>query len=91
VPKKRLHVTQYCNAFGYGMGVVLRVAVNRMHLDYQGLYPALTLVLVLLTYSVTDSLAGNGFLAVYMAWLVMRSRNLIHKQSWSAFTMVSAG
>ena len=72
-------------AFGYGMGVVLRVAVNRLHLDYQGLYPALTLGLVLLTYSVTDSLAGNGFLAVYMAGLVMRSRNFIHKQSLVRF------
>ena len=30
-------------AFGYGMGVAMRVAVNRLHLDYQGLYPALTL------------------------------------------------
>jgi cell volume regulation protein A len=27
-------------AFGYGMGVVLRVAVNRLHLDYHGLYPS---------------------------------------------------
>jgi NhaP-type Na+/H+ and K+/H+ antiporter len=85
VPKKRLHVTQYFNAFGYGMGVVLRVAVNRLHLDYQGLYPALTLGLGLLTYSVTDSLVGNGFLAVYMAGLVMRSRNFIHKQSLVRF------
>ena len=33
-------------AFGYGMGVVLRVAVNRVHLDYEGLYPALSLGLV---------------------------------------------
>jgi potassium/hydrogen antiporter len=72
-------------AFGYGMGVVLRVAVNRLHLDYQGLYPVLTLGLVLLTYSVTDSLSGNGFLAVYMAGLVMRSRNFIHRQSLVRF------
>ena len=30
-------------AFGYGMGVAMRVAVNPLNLDYQGLYPALTL------------------------------------------------
>ena len=30
-------------ALGYGMGVAMRVAVNRLNLDYQGLYPALTL------------------------------------------------
>ena len=66
-------------AFGYGMGVAMRVAVNWLNLDYQGLYPALTL-------GWCSDLFRHGLvgwqrtLAVYMAGLVMRSRNFIHKQ-----------
>ena len=78
-------------AFGYGMGVVLRVAVNRLHLDYQGLYPALTLGLVLLTYSVTDSLAGTDFWPSIWPGSSCDRATLFINRAWSAFTTVSAG
>jgi cell volume regulation protein A len=40
---------------------------------------------VLLIYGVTTSIGGNGFLAVYLAGLVMSSRDLIHKKSLLRF------
>jgi cell volume regulation protein A len=55
--------------------------VNQVRLEYEGLYPVLTLSLVLLTYGVTASLGGNAFLAVYLASLMVGNSNFIHKKS----------
>ncbi|MDQ3175729.1 MAG: cation:proton antiporter, partial [Acidobacteriota bacterium] len=52
---------------------------------YEGLYPVFTLALVLFIYSATASLGGNGFLAVYIAGLVLGNKDFIHKQSLVRF------
>ena len=70
---------------GYAMGRTMRAAVNRASLDYDGLYPVLTLGLALLTYGVADAVGGNGFLAVYLAGLTMRAGEFIHKRSLVRF------
>jgi len=44
-----------------------------------------TLALVVFTYGATASLGGNGFLAVYIAGLVMSNNDFIHKQSLIRF------
>lgn len=72
-------------AVGYGMGKLVIVLLNRLRLEVEGLYPVLTLSLVLLTYGGTASLGGNGFLAVYIAGLVMGSGGFIHKRSVMRF------
>ncbi|MCP9440673.1 MAG: potassium/proton antiporter [Nitrospira sp.] len=72
-------------AIGYGSGKLIVELVNRLRLEYEGLYPVLTLSLVLLTYSGSASLGGNGFLAVYLAGLVMGNRDFIHKRSLLRF------
>ena len=58
-------------AAGYGLGRLMILLVNRLRLEYEGLYPVLTLSFVLLTYGAAAILGGNGFLAVYVAGLVM--------------------
>lgn len=70
---------------GYGMGRGILWIVNRLRLEYDGLYPVLTLSLVLFTYGVTASLGGNGYLAVYLAGLVVGRRDFIHKTSLMHF------
>jgi cell volume regulation protein A len=55
--------------------------VNRLKLETEGLYPVLTLSFVLLTYGLASSLKGNGFLAVYLAGIVMGNSDFIHKRS----------
>jgi potassium/hydrogen antiporter len=67
--------------FGYGMGKVSIFLVNKLRLGYEGLYSVLTLSLVLFTYSFTDYLGGNGFLAVYISGIIMGNREFIHKRS----------
>ncbi len=70
---------------GYLMGRLMVFTVNRIQLEYEGLYPVLTLALVMLAYGATSTLGGNGFLAVYVAALVMGNRDFIHKQSLIRF------
>jgi cell volume regulation protein A len=70
---------------GYLMGRGTVLLVNRLRLEYQGLYPVLTLSLVLLTYAASASVGGNGFLAVYVAGLVVGNSDFIHKRSLIRF------
>jgi cell volume regulation protein A len=70
---------------GYGMGRAMVWTVNRLRLEYEGLYPALTIALVLFTYSATAFLGGSGFLAVYLAGLILGNRDFIHKRSLLRF------
>lgn len=72
-------------AVGYGIGKLTIVLLNRLRLEVEGLYPVLTLSLALLTYGGTASLGGNGFLAVYIAGLVMGRGAFIHKRSVMRF------
>jgi potassium/hydrogen antiporter len=70
---------------GYLIGRLAALFVSRVNLDYQGLYPVLTIALVMLTYGATASLGGNGFLAVYLAGLIMREKDFLHRRSIMRF------
>jgi len=64
---------------GYGMGAAMRKIVNAVDLEQEGLYSVLTIALVLFTYGLTSSLGGNGFLAIYLAALVMGKKDFTHR------------
>ncbi len=70
---------------GYGLGKVMLFLVNHLKLGYEGLYPVLTLSLVFLTFGLTDILGGSGFLAVYLAGIVLGHHDFIHKRSLLRF------
>jgi cell volume regulation protein A len=72
-------------ALGYAMGKLIIFTINRLALEFEGLYPVLTLSLILLTYGTAASLGGNGFLAVYIAGLIMGKTDFIHKRSVMRF------
>ncbi len=59
--------------------------VNGVRLDAEGLYPALTVGFVLLVYGATSALGGNGFLAVYLAGLVVSEDAIVHGGSIRRF------
>ncbi|MEJ7813314.1 MAG: potassium/proton antiporter [Gemmatimonadaceae bacterium] len=58
-------------ALGLGAGYAGRWVLARARLSIAGLYPALTLALATLAFSVPTLLHGSGFLAVYVAALVL--------------------
>jgi cell volume regulation protein A len=70
---------------GWVAGRVSVFILNRIKLETQGLYPVLTLTLALLTYGLTASFGGNGFLAVYVAGLILGNSDFIHKRSLTHF------
>jgi len=70
---------------GFIMGKVIVFNVNRLRLNFEGLYPVLTLALVIFTYGLTASIGGSGFLAVYIAGLILGGSDFIHKQSLTRF------
>lgn len=75
-----------CGAgLGYlsGKGAVL--LINRLRLEYEGLYSVLTLTLVPLIYGVTSLAKANGFLAVYVAGIVMGNSAFVQKRSLIRF------
>lgn len=70
---------------GYLMGRVMVFLINRTKLGYEGLYPLLILAMVFLTFGLTDLVRGSGFLAVYVAGLVLGNHDFIHKRSLMRF------
>jgi cell volume regulation protein A len=70
---------------GYGIGRFGVHGINRLKLEYDGLYPVLTVSLVLFIYAATTALHGSGFLAVYVAGLVMGNSKFIHRKSLIQF------
>ncbi|HHX44554.1 MAG TPA: potassium/proton antiporter [Chloroflexi bacterium] len=70
---------------GYLMGRVVVWLINHLDLGYDGLYPVLSTALVLITYSITAFLGGSGYLAVYLAGIVIASRRFVHRRSLLSF------
>jgi potassium/hydrogen antiporter len=59
--------------------------INRLQLEYDGLYPVLTIAFVLLTYEATAWLGGSGFVATYVAGLTIANAEFLHKRSLLRF------
>lgn len=58
-------------ALGFGIGWIALKALGRLRLRALGLYPVVTLAIALLAFGVTTLLKGSGFLAVYVAGVVI--------------------
>lgn len=62
-------------------GYAIYKGLNRIKLEYEGLYPVLISASVLFVYSATELVRGNPFLAVYIAGLVLGNQSFVHKRS----------
>lgn len=72
-------------AVGYLLGKGSVLLINRLRLDYEGLYSVFTLTCVPLIYAVASMIKSNGFLAVYIAGLVMGNSAFVQKKSLLRF------
>jgi cell volume regulation protein A len=70
---------------GYGMGKGTAWLINAVNLEYEGLYAVLTLASAMLVYGVTVLLGGNGFLAAYIAGMVIGNSPIVHRKSLIRF------
>jgi len=64
---------------GIGIGYAAAWAVNRINLDYPGLYPILALAFGLLAFGLAAVLGGSGFLAVYLAGIVLGNKLVVFR------------
>lgn len=62
--------------FGVGFGYGARYVLDRVRLPAGGLYPALTLAFAMLAYGTTTLANGSGFLAVYIAGVLLGNGRL---------------
>ena len=59
--------------------------INRVRLEHEGLYMVLSLALALFTYGITASVGGNGFLAIYLAGLILGNSEASHRDYLTRF------
>ncbi len=71
--------------FGFLFGKLTLWLMNRLNVDNHSLYPILLLSCVFFIFSVTDIVKGNGYLAVYIAGLVVGNHKMQHKKSVTTF------
>jgi cell volume regulation protein A len=68
-------------AVGLLTGKLGKELINRIELDFSGLYPVMVIALMFFTFSFTDFLGGNGFLAIYLSAVYLGNQYLIHKKT----------
>jgi len=66
---------------GFGFGKLSKIIINRIKLDFEGLYPVLVISLMFITFSATDFVGGNGFLAIYICAVYLGNQDLIQKKT----------
>ena len=75
--------------FGLGFGFVLgRLCVwiiNKIDLQNKSLYPILMLSVIFIIFSLTNLFNGNGYLAVYVAGIVMGNSKLVENKNINSF------
>lgn len=66
---------------GFVFGKLSKFIINKINLDFEGLYPVLVIALMFITFSATDFVGGNGFLAIYICAVYLGNQYLIHKKT----------
>ena len=70
---------------GFALGKFAVWLINKIDLSNGSLYPILLLSLVFITFTVTDLLRGNGYLAVYILGVVVGNARLAYRKEINTF------
>src|SRR5690606_18373868 len=62
-------------------GKLCKYIINKIELGIEGHYPVLVITLMFITFSATDFIGGNGFLAIYICAVYLGNQELIHKDT----------
>jgi len=65
---------------GLVAGKLAAYLFNRIRLDYEGLYPVLSLSIVLLTFGASEYLRCNGYLAVYICGIMLNGADFSYRR-----------
>ena len=72
-------------ALGLLGGKLMAYLINKLNFFYEGIYPVFALSIALLIYSLTSVVGGSGFLAIYIAGIILGNSNFIHKRTLVRF------
>lgn len=70
---------------GAGAGFAASWFMNRINIDNTPLYSIMLLSIVFFTFSVADMLGGNGYLAVYLAGIIVGNKKIKNRRQVVAF------
>lgn len=70
---------------GYALGRLTVWLLNRINLSNSSLYPILLLSLVFMTFTITNLMQGNGYLAVYILGVVVGNERLVFRKEINTF------
>lgn len=70
---------------GLAIGWVAVAGINRMNLATAGLYPVLTSAFALLAFGTAAVLGGSGFLAIYLAGIVIGNSRIVFQRGTFLF------
>ena len=80
-------VTQFVvgGVAGYIFGKLVIFIVNKINMANASLYPILVLSFVFFTFAITDAMKGNGYLAVYIAGILVGNNRMMYRKEISSF------
>ncbi|MDR2811235.1 MAG: potassium/proton antiporter [Tannerellaceae bacterium] len=70
---------------GYLLGRMLVSLINKINFHNESYYPILLLAGAIFTFAATTLCKGNGYLAVYVAGLIIGNAQIVHKKRTSLF------
>lgn len=70
---------------GYIFGRLSVYIINKININNESLYPILLLATAFFTFAATTLCKGNGYLAVYIAGLIVGNAKIVHKKSMGTF------
>ena len=71
--------------FGFVLGKICVWIINKIDLQNKSLYPILMLSVIFIIFSLTNLFNGNGYLAVYVAGIVMGNSKLVENKNINSF------
>lgn len=70
---------------GYAFGKFSVWLINKIELSNSSLYPILMLSIIFITFTLTDLVKGNGYLAVYIAGMIVGNARLAYRKETNTF------
>ena len=70
---------------GFILGKAAIWIINKINLPNQSLYPILLLSFIFIVFTLTDLLKGNGYLAVYIAGILVGNGKMTHRKEIATF------
>ncbi len=72
-------------AIGYGVGKLAVYIINQLNLDNKSLYSVFMLAVTFFTFAFTDLFKGNGYLAVYIAGMIIGNSKIANRKEVATF------